>query len=150
MNHTKKRESKAQIPQDEYCQLCERMIATFESNEDLHSLNELPNTFDPKTKTYVWKDRGFMSYGLVPRSINGATGLADFYICVDEDDLDDIDLDSYAARLMGEEILPSWKKMKSVHLTEPTLAPPVDIRCKLHVTASRPAPNERKRAGGRK
>ncbi|HUL44492.1 MAG TPA: hypothetical protein VLY03_09055 [Bacteroidota bacterium] len=145
MNHTQRRESNEQIEQDEYCHLCERMIATFEADEELCSLNELPNTFDKKSRMYVWKDHAFVSYALIPRSINGSTGLADLYVCVDEDDLDDIDLENYAAKLMGDEILPAWRKMKSVHLTEPTLAPPVDIRCKLHLSGYSPEIRKRKR-----
>ncbi len=113
----------------ESCRLCEKITLTLESRQWLDILMELPNTFDPASRQYVWKHHGIMAYALIPQWIKGTTGGIDLYICIDEDDLDDLDLLSYATKFVHEEILRQWNSFTDVHLMPPALTAPVDIGC---------------------
>ncbi len=113
----------------ESCHLCEKIVIVLESKEKLTSLSELPSTRDERQGKYVWRHTDLMSYALVPRAVQGTTGLVDFYLCIEEDDMDDIDVLGYAKRFFRETILPAWKNGKDVHLMQPSLSPPVDLDC---------------------
>ena len=71
-----------------------------------------------------------MGYALLPRSSDGKSATIDLFVCIEEDDLDDIDLLGYAKRFMEEQIVPKWKNVKAVHLLEPSLSPPGELPCK--------------------
>lgn len=113
----------------ESCHLCEKIVLVLESKEKLTSVSELPNTRDDREGKYVWKHADLMAYALVPRAVQGTTGLADFYLCIDEDVMDDTDVLGYANKFFREHILPAWKNGKDAHLMQPSLSPPVDLDC---------------------
>ncbi len=118
---------------NESCNLCEKLVITVETNDRLDSLLELPNTFSFVAKRYEWVHHKGLTYALVPRSAHGTTGYIDLYLCLDEDDLDDIDLEGLAAQFLREEVFSTWDNYKSFHLTQPNLDAPIDIGCwKLH------------------
>ena len=114
---------------DARCKYCEKFVLEIELHKEIDMLLELPNTFDHILKTYEWRDSGFMAYALCPRSIHGTHGIVDVYICVDEENIDDIDLSEYTKKFLIHEILPSWGSVKNTNLTGPFLSPPLDIGC---------------------
>ena len=116
-----------QTPED--CRFCEKIHIMVQTNKPVHALLELPNTFDAKSKKYTWKSYGPMGYSLIPRAINGKHADVDFFICIDEDDLDDIDVLTYAEQFFKKEILPHWANITSTHFAEPILAPHENIEC---------------------
>ena len=109
------------------------MIIAVETRKPLESLLELPNTFSLLAKRYEWVHRGWTTYALIPRSAHGTTGYIDLYLCIDEDDLDDVDLTDHVVRFLQNEIFSMWDNYKSFHLTQPSLDAPVDLGCwKFH------------------
>jgi hypothetical protein len=114
---------------ESHCKYCEKFVLDLESHKEIDMLLELPNTYDHTVKTYKWRDTGFMAYALFPRSIHGTHGLVDVYVCVDEDDIDDIDLSVYIRKFLTQEILPSQGNVKNMNLSGPFLSPPPDIGC---------------------
>jgi hypothetical protein len=114
----------------EFCTLCEKVVVTFRSEQPIVSLSELPNTFDPTSKKYSWKHYDLMEYALMPRKIEKTSGEVDLYICMDEDEIDDIDLMEYASEFLQKEIVPSWDNFQVVHVMSAFLSPPLDIGCR--------------------
>ena len=90
---------------------------------------DLPNTFNACSKKYEWKDYAMMAYAIIPQSLRGTTGVVDFYVCGDEDNLDDIDLLEQVREFLQREILSVWNNVKSMVLVGPILTAPVDIGC---------------------
>jgi hypothetical protein len=111
------------------CKYCEKFILELELHKEIDMLLELPNTFDHIMKSYEWRDTGFLAYALLPRSIHGTHGLVDVYICVDEGEIDDLNLREYTKKFLTHEILPSWGSVKNINLSGPFLSPPLDIGC---------------------
>jgi hypothetical protein len=114
---------------NESCRLCEKIVVTLELNTPIDFMLELPNTFNALSKKYEWKDYAMMAYAIIPQSLCGTTGIVDFYLCVDEDELDDIDLLDQVRKFLQREILPAWNNIKSMVLAGPILTAPVDIGC---------------------
>jgi len=115
---------------NEICTLCEKVVVTFSSEQPIVSLSELPNTFDPVSKKYSWKHYDLMEYALVPRKIDKTSGEVDLYICMDEDEIDDIDLMEYANEFLHKEIIPSWDNFQVVQVISAFLSPPFDVECR--------------------
>ena len=111
------------------CSLCEKIAVTAETADPVSMLLDLPNTFDVRRKKYSWRRHDLLSYALIPRSAQGTTAQIDLYLCVDEDVLDDIDIYAYADRFMKENILPRWRTVRQVRLSQPVLTPPEDLDC---------------------
>lgn len=111
------------------CALCEKVVANFQAKGALKTLLDLPNTFEASSKKYLWKHHDLMEYSLIPRSITPTGGEVDLYICMDEDELDDVDVDEYAHQFLKETILPAWKKFESVHTMPAGLSTAEDIIC---------------------
>jgi hypothetical protein len=106
---------------------------TFESKNSFKALAELPNTFDPKTKRYTWKHHPMMTYALIPQSIMKRIGIVDLYVCLDEDDLDDVDLRALAEEFFNRVVLPEYRSILRMQLAAPVLSAPSGIGCwKLH------------------
>lgn len=115
----------------ESCNLCEKMVVTLEAKRPLTSLSELPTTFDARAGRCVWKFHEFFGYALVPRSFQGVYGQVDLYLCIDEDDFDDIDVFGYVNKFFREKILPHATLFKGVHLVRPSLSPPDEsMKCR--------------------
>ena len=114
----------------ESCELCEKMIVTLEAKRPLKSLTELPNTIDSRTGRCVWKTHDFFGYALVPRSFQDLSGQVDLYLCIDEDDFDDIDVFGYVTHYFHEKILPHWTLFQTASLSRPSLSPPDELRCR--------------------
>ncbi len=102
---------------------------TLEVTRVVTSLEDLPNTFDRRLKRYTWRHAGLLAYALVPRAFEGTTGSVDCYLCAEEDDLDDIDLQEYTGDVLKKTILKRWATVKNVHLLPPSLAAPGDLPC---------------------
>jgi hypothetical protein len=113
----------------ESCSLCEKIVVTLEVEKPITDLSELPRTFDPNTGKYVWKQREFLSYTIVPRSAEGNTARVDLFLCVDEDDLDDIDLVAFAQRLFHEQVIPQWGNIRDAQFGRPSLSSPTELPC---------------------
>ena len=92
-------------------------------------LMELPHTMDAESRHCEWKHHTMMTYAMIPQSIHGTTGIVDLYVCLDEDDLDDIDVRGLATEFLARAILPGMNSVKAMHLAEPVPAPPVAIGC---------------------
>jgi hypothetical protein len=116
-------------PAEAQCKYCEKFVLELESHKDFDMLLELPNTFDTVTKQHEWRDTGLFAYAIIPRSFHGAIGVIDVYVCIDEDDLDDLDLGEQTEKFLKQDILPSWGNFRTIRLAGPFLAPPADIGC---------------------
>ncbi len=114
---------------EHHCRYCEKFVLELDAHKDIDMLLELPNTYNPMTRAYEWRDRGIMAYALVPQTVHGHHGTVDVYVCIDEDDLDDLDLVDYTKQFLTREVLPSWGNYRDVRLAGPSLAPPLNIGC---------------------
>jgi hypothetical protein len=122
-------EGTTMYPAESHCKYCEKFVLELESHKEFDMLLELPNTFDPVTKQHEWRDTGLFAYALIPRSFHGTIGRIDVYVCVDEDDLDDVEISQETEKFLKQEILPSWGNFKTIRLAGPSLSPPADIGC---------------------
>lgn len=114
----------------ESCRQCEKLSILVESPVPIQSVSELPNTYDARQEKYVWKFHDFFGYALVPCSMDGTRAAIDLYFCIDEDDLDDIDVQGYARKFLSERISLRWKNLKILHISEATLAAPEALPCR--------------------
>ena len=113
------------------CRMCEKLALTLELTAAGGSPITVPNTFDEKSGQYGWKFHEFFAYALIPRKVQGSQAEIDLYLCIDEDDLDDIDVCGYARRFLRERIYPQWNNIKRFDVHEPVLEAPEDIECRL-------------------
>ena len=79
------------------CHMCVKVSFDLHSQNMIGNISEMPNTFDVVSGKYEWKQFGLMSYAIVPQSFRSNTARVDILVCMDEDDLDDIDLKSYVS-----------------------------------------------------
>ena len=114
----------------ESCRYCERVTVTVELIKPIESTSDLPNTYDSTSGKYCWRIHDIMAYALIPRAIQGRMGQIDCYVCIDEDDLDDIDLEAYVRTFFKEIIMPQWRTLKGTHSSDPVLAPPEGVDCR--------------------
>ena len=113
----------------ESCKFCEKIVIVLESTQLFDTLRDVPNTFDPATQRYSWRQYEEMHYAIIPRQIDGNGAEADLFICMDEDDLDDLDLLEYADGFLRSQIFSQWGNFKSARLMEPGMSKPDDIAC---------------------
>ena len=118
----------------ESCSMCERVAVMIETTKPLESIAGLPTTQKNGKGTGTgWRKYDIMAYALVPRCVNGAVGIVDLYLCLEEDDLDDIDLAEYAEHFLKTKIFPQMDNFKEAHILPPSLSTPIDIGCwRLH------------------
>ncbi len=116
---------------NESCTLCEKIAVTFKARQRLSTLFDLPNTYDLATKEFTWKHHDLLEYALIPRKLDGTLGEVELCICIDEDELDDIDLTEYIGEFLQKEVLPAWGKFSVEKVLPALLSPPQDIEC-LH------------------
>jgi len=114
----------------ESCSQCERLSVVVESDRPLENLREMPSTYDRHKNRYVWHSHEFFGYALVPRSVEGIRGIVDAYFCIDEDDLDDIDVPGYADRFLRQYVFPRWKNLRIIEISEPVLSAPEGLLCR--------------------
>lgn len=112
------------------CELCEKIVVTLQITSPVESLLKLPNTYNSSSRKYEWRFHEFMAYTLIPRAVENQTAIVDMYLCIDEDDLDDIDVRGYAEKFLREHILPHWKNFSKARVLEPVLAPPEIVDCR--------------------
>ena len=115
----------------ESCRYCEKVLITLEAKKPISGLLELPNTFNPAASCYEWVRREPLGYALVPLEAEGRTARVELYLCLDEDDLDDIDIHTFTNELLMNTILPVWEGIAAVvSCGDPVLSsPPVDMEC---------------------
>ncbi|TAK55495.1 MAG: hypothetical protein EPO24_12105 [Bacteroidetes bacterium] len=113
----------------ESCKQCEKIELHVDLNHPVSSPMELPNTYNRFKESYGWRHTDIMGYALIPREIQGMTAQVDYYLCIDEDILDDIDVYGYAQKFFNDTILPKWTNIKSVQMTEPILSVPETLDC---------------------
>lgn len=112
------------------CKYCERVTVNIELRRSIDSMSDIPNTYDPASGRYCWRIHDVMSYALIPRAIQSRVGQVDCYVCIDEEDRADIDLDAYVRRFFSETILPQWKSLKGTYASQPVPAPPEGVECR--------------------
>jgi hypothetical protein len=115
------------------CKLCEKIVLTLETKKPVKDALELPHTYDAHKKVFVWKFHEFMGYAMVPQVVDGPEGrmnIVELFLCIDEDDLDDIDVEGYAKKFIQEKIMPEWKNIKQVHCSKPVLNHPENLECR--------------------
>ncbi|HUN65013.1 MAG TPA: hypothetical protein VMW43_02860 [Bacteroidota bacterium] len=122
---------KARIPRQEEqeCRYCEKFILELESDRPIKSIHDLPNTFNRSTGRHEWREAEGLAYAVIPRSFRGAHALIDVYVCLDEDQLDDIDLGPKTEEILNNDLLPAWGHVSTMRLAGPFLSPPADIDC---------------------
>ncbi|MBI5217024.1 MAG: hypothetical protein HY960_14815 [Ignavibacteriae bacterium] len=113
----------------ESCKQCEKIELKIETNKAISKPLDLPNTYNTKSKKYVWKHTDLMAYALIPRTMNNHSAEVDLYLCIDEDVLDDIDVYGFATKFLNDQILPKWKNVKNVQLVEPLLSSAEELLC---------------------
>ncbi|MBI4547934.1 MAG: hypothetical protein HY707_08140 [Ignavibacteriae bacterium] len=114
----------------ESCKFCQKIVITLKTKKKVDRLLDLPHTFDPLSGNYTWRFYEFFAYALIPRVMHGRTSQVDLYLCIDEDDLDDIDIFGYAKRFLQERVLSQWNNVESAAFVEPVLARPEDLVCR--------------------
>jgi hypothetical protein len=114
---------------EESCKLCEKIVVNLESAKTIGMLLEVPNTYDFARGRYLWKEFGTMRYALIPRSVQGRSAQVDFFICMDEDELGELDLLDHAEKFLRTQVFPHWENFRSVRLSEPGLSRPSEIEC---------------------
>lgn len=117
------------MPANESCTLCEKIAVTFKAKQRVSTLLDLPNTYDPASKKFLWKHHDLLEYALIPRKLDGTLGEVELCICMDEDELDDIDLIEYVGELLQKGVLPAWKKFSVEKVLPALLSPLKDIEC---------------------
>lgn len=113
----------------ESCRMCEKVVVTIEKAVPFKNLEELPNTYKKHSTAFGWKHYDIMEYALVPRCINGTIGIIDLYTCIEEDELDDVDIMEYTEHFLKTRIYPSMKNIKEAHLFAASLSTPTGIGC---------------------
>ena len=113
----------------ETCKLCEKVVVELESARTLGMLLEVPNTYDYAVGRYSWKQYGTMTYALIPRQVRGQTAHVDFFICMNEDELGELDLTEYAEQFFRAQVFPRLENFRSMKLSEPGLSKPAEIEC---------------------
>ena len=111
------------------CLQCEKIVVEFQSVDEVQRLLDAPNTFDSSRGTFVWKEFDLMKYTLIPRAIENTKAWVDLYMCIDEDDLDDMDLYEYAESFLKIGVLPQWTAFSVTHLVPPFQATPEMVAC---------------------
>jgi len=114
----------------ESCTLCEKIAVTLEAKQPIGDLSEIPTTFDPNSRTYTWVQHDFLSYAVVPRTVHGTTARVDMFFCVDEDDLDDVNLVECAERLLHERVLLQWNIFKNASFVQSGCSSSADLPCR--------------------
>lgn len=111
------------------CHQCEKIVIEVQSVDPIARLNDAPNTFDPARGVYVWREFDIMKYALVPRAVEHRKAWLELFLCIDEDDLDDIDLLEYVNSFLKVEILPRWVTFSVVSIAPAYLATPDVVGC---------------------
>ena len=113
----------------ESCRYCEKVLVELVSPTPIASLLDVPNTFDASRREYSWKIYDSAAYALVPRAIAKTSAELDVFVCMEEDDLDDIDLLEFVKEVVVRE-LASWKtSLRITRVTDSLLAPPAELQC---------------------
>jgi hypothetical protein len=115
---------------DKPCKYCERITVNVELGRAIESMSDIPNTLDPATGRYCWRTHDVISYALIPRAIQRHVGQVDCYVCADDDDLAEINLEAYVRRFFNETVLPQWKSLKGTYASQPVPAPPEGVECR--------------------
>lgn len=115
---------------DNPCKYCERVTVNVELTHPVETMADIPNTYDPDSGRYCWRTHDVMSYALIPRAIQHHVGQLDCYVCMDDEDLADINLEAYVGRFFEESVMPQWTSLKRTYATPPVPAPPEGIECR--------------------
>ncbi|MFI5253616.1 MAG: hypothetical protein ACHQQQ_14435 [Bacteroidota bacterium] len=111
------------------CNLCVKISFDLHSPKSLRNLSDAPSTYDGVSKKYEWRKYDLMSYAIVPKNFLPHGVQVDIYVCMDEDDLDDMDLKQYVGDFFTKSILPGWRGFTINSITEPTDEPPFEVGC---------------------
>lgn len=111
------------------CNECTKIVVHLAPLAPMGTLLDVPNTFNRVSQTFCWNTFDTVAYALVPQSQRKEEVLVDLYLCLDEDDLDDIDLPHFVARLLQENVLVRWRQFILLRFSEPEWIPPTGIGC---------------------
>jgi hypothetical protein len=117
------------IPTTESCTFCEKVVVKVELQKPVVSPHELPNTYNAETGTYEWRPHESGAYALVPHITGGTSGTIDCYLCLDEDELDDIIVAEYAYRLVRDFTGAERKTLMNISPVSRSLSPPATMTC---------------------
>ena len=120
---------------DKPCRYCERVTVNLELGRPVETMNDMPNTYDAASGCYCWRVHDLMPYALIPRAIQHHMGQVDCYLCIDDEDRADIDLEAYVRRFIAETIMPQWRSLKRTYAAQPVPAPPEGIECRRVIAA---------------
>lgn len=112
------------------CTACERLVVTVESSRPISGAEDLPNTYDAGQRSFVWKFHEFFGYALIPRSSHGKLAEIDCYLCIDEEDADDIDVHGYTGRFLREKVFQAYGHLRIVGLSQPIFDRTDELRCR--------------------
>src|SRR5512140_1505491 len=114
---------------NETCNLCIKMTFELRSSRRLTEKSPVPTTFNADEGRYVWIESGLMACAVIPqeRKPNGVE--VDVLICMDEDDLDDVNLKPYVEDFFKSVILPKWRGFYVHHVHDPVDSHPGDAGC---------------------
>ncbi len=118
-----------EIQEGSPCRLCVKLSVDLRCAGKPCLLSDAPNTFDVVSQKYEWKNFDLMNYALIPRALLANGVQVAMYICMDEEDLDDMDLNKYVESFLKESLLPLWQGFSVEHISEPTDEPPFEIGC---------------------
>lgn len=111
------------------CTYCEMAFVEFESDRVLTDLLDAPNTYDRSRRTYLWVETHTLKYLLIPRSVQNSTIHAELYLCVDEDDLKDLNLSDFLRTLIEQEVLLRWPSFRVADVIPALVSAKPDAQC---------------------
>jgi hypothetical protein len=116
--------------EDNYsCNLCVKVTLGLRCTKALRNIERAPSTYDAVSRKYEWKNFDLMDYAIVPKDILNDGVQVDVFVCMDEDDLDDVELKQYVGDFYTKTILPVWEGYSLSHISEPTDEPPFEVGC---------------------
>ena len=101
------------------CDMCVKVPVKLHSAKILKEDSEIPSTLDARSGKYEWKVYDLMACAIMPQNKLRHDARIEVLVCMDEDDLDDVDLQRYVAQFLQEVILPKWNGFAIAEVGEP-------------------------------
>jgi hypothetical protein len=111
------------------CNMCVKVTLDLCCTMALRNVERAPSTYDGISRKYEWKKFDLMNYAIVPKIKLNDGVQVDVFVCMDEDDLDDMEIKEYVGEFFAKTILPAWEGYSLGHVSEPTDEPPFEVGC---------------------
>lgn len=126
------------------CAYCEMAFIDFETDRALTDPLEAPSTYDRANRCYHWVDAHAIKYLLVPRSLDRSTVHAELYLCLDEDDIRDVNLSEFLSVFIDREILSRWPTFRVAEIIPALVSAKPEGKCWRIKEKNTGSPTERR------